>query len=99
MSALAKVRQIPKPARKEYRIALRPGRLGELDDVVVCNVKMFRMERMSNNYWWLACYFDNGDEDLVFGISAKRAEVRAYVESFPRGPEFTYEPGSIGEAS
>lgn len=95
--SLARIRRLPAPKTKpDYRIALRPDDEGELDDVFVKDVAMFRMERMDENYFWLACYFDNkAMERMTFRISAKRAHVGAYVEERPHGDEFTYEPGSM----
>lgn len=49
---------------ERYQIALREDDLG-LDDVVVKNVSMFRMERMSEDYVWFACYLDDG-QDIHF---------------------------------
>lgn len=44
---------------REYQIALRHDDLG-LDDVVVKNVRMFRMERMDDDRVWLCCYLTDG---------------------------------------
>jgi hypothetical protein len=49
-----------------YQIALRHDDLG-LDDVVVKDVAMFRMERMDDDYVWLACYLADGQE-IVFDL-------------------------------
>ncbi len=49
-----------------YDIALREDDLG-LDDVVVKDVSMFRMERMDDDYVWLACYLADGQE-IVFDM-------------------------------
>jgi len=38
-----------------------------LDDVVVHNVTMFRMERMTNNSFWIKCYRDD-KPNLVFNL-------------------------------
>lgn len=43
----------------DYQIALRHDSLG-LDDVVVKDVEMFRMERMDTDYVWLCCYLTDG---------------------------------------
>lgn len=53
------------------RMALRPDddHADLLDDVVVKDVQMFRMEAMSEDNWWLCCYFTNG-ERLTFNASA-----------------------------
>lgn len=42
-----------------YQIALRHDDLG-LDDIVVKDVAMFRMERMDNDYVWFCCYLTDG---------------------------------------
>ena len=44
---------------------------GDLDDIVIENVTMFRMERMSDNTFWIRCYRDNG-KDVVFNLSSKK---------------------------
>lgn len=46
----------PKPPMME----LRPDDAGDLDDIVIEDVTMFRAERMDKNAWWVCCYFDNG---------------------------------------
>lgn len=33
---------------------------GELDDVCVPDVTMFRLERMDNNFWWIGLYKKDG---------------------------------------
>ena len=43
---------------------------GELDDVVVIDVEMFRFERMDEGLWWMRCY-RNSKPDIVFWLSAK----------------------------
>jgi hypothetical protein len=50
----------------DYQIALRSDELG-LDDVVVKDVAMFRMERMDDDYVWFACYLTDGQE-IVFDL-------------------------------
>mgnify|MGYP001577781929 CR=1 FL=1 len=53
---------------------------GELDDIVVPDVKLFRMERMDSNYWWVCLYTKDGREihmDLLpeqNGITLTRRE-------------------------
>jgi hypothetical protein len=49
-----------------YQIALREDSLG-LDDIVVKDVAMFRMERMDEDHVWLACYLTDGQE-IVFSL-------------------------------
>ena len=47
--------------KREYQIALRNDGFG-LDDVVVKDVAMFRMERMDKENVWVACYLTDGQE-------------------------------------
>lgn len=45
---------------------------GNLDDVVIENVDMFRLEYMSDNCVWLACYRKpEAGGDVVFWLNAK----------------------------
>ena len=93
--SLARIRQVPKPSKPDYRIALRPDDWG-LDDVVVKDVSMFRMERMDIDNFWLCCYFpDDERERITFGLHIKDGMLHAYVSEMPRGPAFPYEPGSM----
>jgi hypothetical protein len=71
-----------------YQIALRYDDLG-LDDVVVKDVEMFRMERMDDNYVWIACYLADGQE-IVFDLSADRDGVICYAAREPL-PNVEYE--------
>jgi len=75
----------------EYRIALRPDHEGQLDDVVVRDVTMFRMEDMGDS-WWLCCYLDGGDDRICWDINHRTG--RAVVTEWPEG-DITYEPGSM----
>ena len=34
------------------------------DDIAISNVKMFRLERMNDDYIWLCCYYENGGRDV-----------------------------------
>ena len=56
--------------KRDYQIALRHDFMG-LDDVVVKDVAMFRMERMSDKHVWMACYLTDGQE-IVFSIGVDR---------------------------
>lgn len=95
--SLARIRQVPAPKVKpSYRIALRPDHEGELDDVVVRDVEMFRMERMSEHDFWIALYFKGTDEELVFNMHASKSFISASIGDLPDGREFTFEPGSMG---
>lgn len=44
---------------------------GDLDDIVINNVSMFRMERMDDGNFWLRCYCD-GKPDVIFSLNSKR---------------------------
>jgi hypothetical protein len=44
---------------------------GELDDIVVNDVSMFRMERMDSGKFWIRCYRD-GKPDVVFWLGSTR---------------------------
>lgn len=44
---------------------------GDLDDIVVTDVSMFRMERMDSGQFWIRCYC-NGKPDVVFNLSSSR---------------------------
>lgn len=74
----------------DYQIALRGNDMG-LDDIVVKDVAMFRMERMSEDYVWLACYLTDGQE-IVFDLSTPRKGVVVYTVREPL-PDVVYEPG------
>ena len=50
----------------------------EVDDIVIEDVKMFRMEQMGNNEIWLACYFYNG-ERVAFWINPGTKPARAVI--------------------
>jgi hypothetical protein len=58
----------------DRRIELRPDHEGFLDDVVVLDVKMFRLERMDTNSWWACCYLDGFDERVDFWFHANRKD-------------------------
>jgi hypothetical protein len=50
---------------------------GDLDDVVVNDVRMFRMERMDSGHFWLRCYRD-GKPDVVFALHSTRKIVGSH---------------------
>lgn len=85
--------------KNNVRIALRPDKDGLLDDVVVCNVSMFRLEQMSDTVWWMACYFPDSDERVSFNIAwnPETQNLVAHIQDTPPSddPNFTYEEGSI----
>lgn len=51
---------------------------GELDDVVVSGVTLFRMEQMHDGCWWIRLYRGD-DDDLVFCLNSKQ-KITATVE-------------------
>lgn len=61
-------------------MALRPDHRfpDEMDDIVVCDVKTFRAEAMSDTSWWMACHFANGEE-ITFGVSIGKNPKRLVV--------------------
>lgn len=46
---------------------------GDLDDIALTGVTMFRMERMSTNTFWIRLY-RRGGEDIVFWLGAEPNE-------------------------
>jgi hypothetical protein len=44
---------------------------GDLDDIVVNDVAMFRMERMDSGVFWIRCYRD-GKPDVIFWLRSER---------------------------
>ena len=44
---------------------------GDLDDIVVENVSLFRMERMDDGCFWIRCYRE-GQQDVVFWLNAEK---------------------------
>lgn len=78
----------------DYQIALRHDDMG-LDDVVVKDVAMFRMERMDDDYVWLACYLVDGQE-IVFDLWREKKKI-LYKTREPL-PNVVYEEKSEGAA-
>jgi hypothetical protein len=79
--------------RPEYRIALRPDDHGELDDVVVNDVSMFRAEMMDGRSLWMCCYLE-GHERVNFWVRVKgRGVLEFHVTEQP--DDVTYEDGSL----
>lgn len=84
----------PSPA-DPYRLALRPGRQGELDDVVVQDVSIFRAEQMNDTTWWMACYLNGTEYDQIsFGIKVVDGKLEVTVLEYPDA-DVSYEAGSI----
>jgi hypothetical protein len=50
---------------------------GGLDDIVVTNVAMFRMERMDSGVFWIRCYCD-GKPDVIFWLNSERKIVGSH---------------------
>jgi hypothetical protein len=71
-----------------YQIALREDDLG-LDDVVVEDVAMFRMERMDTDHVWFACYLADG-QDIHFDLWVEGKTIK-YKAREPL-PRVAYEP-------
>lgn len=72
-----------------YQIALRHDDLG-LDDVVVKDVEMFRMERMSAKNVWLCCYLTDGQR-IDFDIWLDKRTIK-YAARESDLPNVVYEP-------
>lgn len=49
---------------------------GKLDDVVVWDAELVRLERMDTNSWWLGVTLRDGSR-VMFNIGSKRAAVEA----------------------
>lgn len=81
-----------------YRIALRNDDRGALDDVVVCDVSMFRAEMMDNKTLWMCCYFPDSDQRITFWIRSRRGPLDFDVTEEPSESEqFTFEPDTEGK--
>lgn len=52
--------------------------MGNLDDVVVKNVEMFRLEYMDENIVWIRCYCE-GKPDVVINLSSV-TKIKAFHE-------------------
>lgn len=61
-------------ARRERTpvMALRRTAQGELDDVVVEDVTMFRAEMMASDCLWMCCYLRNGERITFDAFARKR---------------------------
>lgn len=62
----------------EYRLALRNDSKGELDDVFVRDVSMFRAEMMSDKELWLCCYLDGTgveSDRITFYVSVRKGRL------------------------
>lgn len=78
----------------EYRIAVRPNDLGEVDDVVVRGVGLVRLERMDEDWWFLSCNLEGraGDNRIAFVIRGL-TDCSVRVVEWPR--DVPYEEGSM----
>lgn len=87
------------PPAAPYRLALRPGHHGELDDVVVRDVAMFRAEQMDETSWWMACSLAGDIHDRIsFSVRAVDGKLEVTVVEYPVS-DVSYEAGSILEAA
>lgn len=60
-------------AKTEYVERIDNDDKGELDDIAVSHVSMFRMEWMSDDCVWIRLYRDQkGKDDLVFWLNSKK---------------------------
>lgn len=84
-----------RPHKEPYRIALRPDQDGYLDDVVVNDVSMFRMEDMGD-WWWLCCYLAGSDDRICFHITTAGRSKARVVASILETPtiDIAYEHGA-----
>lgn len=77
----------------DYRIALRDDDEGYLDDVVIKDVEMFRMERMDDGAIWACCYL-KGHERVDFWLTGGRRSknqpmpIMAYVTDWPNDVKY-----------
>lgn len=76
-------------SRRDYQIALRHDDLG-LDDVVVKDVSMFRMERMDDDHVWLCCYLTDGQQ-ITFNLWLDGKTIK-YAARESDLPVVIYEP-------
>jgi hypothetical protein len=78
----APVEPVPAP-RLEPKTIVRPDDDGTPDDIVIDDVKLFRMERMDDNAWWIGLYFEDtpsgAPDRICFWVGAKRAKVDVSV--------------------
>jgi hypothetical protein len=70
-----------------YQIALRNDQYG-LDDIVVKDVQMFRMERMDEDHVWLACYLTDGQQ-IAFNLWREGETIKYAAGPLP---DVRYEP-------
>lgn len=89
--------------RKDYRMALRSVEEWEdpdrMDDIVVNDVSMFRMEQMSERHWWMQCHLGPGYDDYItFDVywDRKLKEVVVRVTEYPAG-DHVYEDDESAE--
>ena len=50
---------------------------GDLDDILIESVSMFRMERMDDGCFWIRCYCE-GKPDAVFWLNSERKIVGSH---------------------
>lgn len=61
-----------------------------LDDIVVNDVSMFRMEDMGD-YFWMSCYLAGSDEQISFNVRLGRGDEPLIVVEAYEFPDVTYE--------
>ncbi|EFL88346.1 hypothetical protein [Ahrensia sp. R2A130] len=81
LEAYAKGLRDALPARASRRVDNDSD--GNLDDVAIGPVKMFRLERMDHGSWWLALYHENGEEDVFWLTTKRNAKITANHTEWP----------------
>lgn len=76
---LAHERESRKP---EMALRASERRPDEMDDIVVKGVEMFRAEAMSDDVWWMCCYFRNG-ERVTFHVTHNDERISVSVTETP----------------
>lgn len=64
---------------KKYKDRIDYTKAGDLDDIVIGDVELFRMERMDDHWFWLRCYREN-EPDVVFHLSAHDGKIKGNHE-------------------
>lgn len=52
-----------------------PDENGQLDDIVLPAVKLFRMERMDNDHWWIGLYTED-ERQIHLDITMDQAGIQ-----------------------
>jgi len=64
---------------------LRNDHRGRLDDVAIERVKLFRLERMDKDRWWMRLYM-HASPDYVFDIMTSGRDIKITVETEEHEP-------------